>query len=174
MIIKELANEFREDIKCIPCDKEKYKTFSVPIKYVNNEYPVMLKFIDSFNFIDRLLENLVNNLSELYTCECVNNSMQHIKIEYDKYYTYTSCTTYSYNNKQKIRNLISKFSNSYQLANNNIGKFILLLKKVNMDMDGWTKFDEKELPDTIKFYSNATLSSITTKLCSCKKCMGNF
>ena len=32
LIIKELVNEFREDIHCTPCDKEKYKTFSVPIK----------------------------------------------------------------------------------------------------------------------------------------------
>ena len=37
LIIKELANEFREDIKCILCDKEKYKTFSIPIKYIDNE-----------------------------------------------------------------------------------------------------------------------------------------
>ena len=46
----------------------------------------MLKFIDSFNFMDTKLENLVNNLSELYTCDCADNSMQHIKIKYDKYY----------------------------------------------------------------------------------------
>ena len=33
----------------------------------------MLKFIDSFNFMDTKLENLVDNLSELYTCDCVDN-----------------------------------------------------------------------------------------------------
>ena len=79
MIIKGLDNEFREDIKCIPCDKEKYKTFSIPMKYVANKYPIMLKFIDRFNFVNTSLETLVNNLSELFTCNCVDNSMKHIK-----------------------------------------------------------------------------------------------
>ena len=164
MIIKELANEFREDIKCIPCDKEKYKTFSIPIKYVDNKYPVMLKFIDSFHFLSTKLESLVNNLSDLYTCKCVDNSTQHIKIEYDKYYIYTSCTTCNYNNKQKIKSLISKFSNTYQLANNDIEKFVLLLQKgeyAHEYIDDWSKFDEKELPNINKLHSNLNLSDIT-------------
>ena len=31
MIIKEIAEEFRKEIHCIPEDKEKYKSFSIPI-----------------------------------------------------------------------------------------------------------------------------------------------
>ena len=41
LIIKELANEFRSKMHCIPEDKEKYKTFSVPIMYKTvNDYEV--------------------------------------------------------------------------------------------------------------------------------------
>ena len=33
LIIQELAEEFRAEIQCIPEDKEKYKSFSIPIMY---------------------------------------------------------------------------------------------------------------------------------------------
>ena len=85
LIIKELANEFREDIHCILCDKEKYKSFSIPIKYVDNAFPFMLKFIDSNNFMTGSLESHVNNLSNSHNFNCANSSIQDIKIEYDKY-----------------------------------------------------------------------------------------
>ena len=62
LIIKELANEFRENIHCKLCDKEKYKTFSIPIKYVDNAFPLMIMFIDSNNFMMVSLESHVNNL----------------------------------------------------------------------------------------------------------------
>ena len=45
-IIKELAEEFRTEIQCIPKDKEKYKSFSIPIMYKEcNNYKM------SFNLI---------------------------------------------------------------------------------------------------------------------------
>ena len=39
LITEELAKEFRSEIHCIPEDKEKYKTFSIPIMHreVNNK-----------------------------------------------------------------------------------------------------------------------------------------
>ena len=129
LIIKELANEFRENIHCKLCDKEKYKTFSIPIKYVDNAFPFMIKFIDSNNFMMVSLESHVNNLSNLHNCNCSHSSIQDIKIEYDKYYIYTTCRTCANSTKQKIKSLIAKFPNTYQLCDNNVKKFILLLKK---------------------------------------------
>ena len=116
LIIKELANEFREDIHCIPCDKEKYKSFSIPIKYVENDYPFMLKFMDSNNFMMGSLESHVDNLSNLHSCNCSNSSNQDIKIEYDKYYIYTTCRTWANSTKQKIKSLITKFPNTYHFC----------------------------------------------------------
>ena len=130
LIIKELANELRKDIHCIPCDKEKYKTFSIPIKYVDNDYPFMLRLINSNNFMISSLESHVNNLSNLHSCNCSNSSNQDIKIGYDKYYIYTTCRTCANCTKQKIKSLIAKFPNTYQLCDNNVKKFTLLLKKV--------------------------------------------
>ena len=166
LIIKELANEFREDIHCIPCDKEKYKTFSIPIKFVNNDYPFMLKLIESNNFMIGPLESHVNNLSNLYNCSCSNSSIQDIKIEYDKYYIYVTCRKCANSAKQKIKALIAKFPNTYQLCDNNVKKFILMLKKGVYPyeyMDDWFKFDDKELPAIDKLYSNLNLNNITDK-----------
>ena len=79
---------------------------------------------------------------------------------------YTSCVTCNYNRKQKIKFLIKKFSNTYQIANNNSKKLILLLKKGVYPyeyIDNWLKFDEKELPSPDKFYSTLNLKNILTK-----------
>ena len=59
-----------------------------------------IKFIDSCRFMQDSLSNLVDNLSE------INN---HNKISYDA--------------------LVGKFYNSYQLSNNDVNKFALLLRK---------------------------------------------
>ena len=166
LFIKELANKFREDIHCIPCDKEKYKTFSILIKFVDNDYPFMLKFINSNKFMMGSLESHVNNLSNLYICNCSNSSIQDIKREYDKYYIYITCRTCANSTKQEIKALIGKFPNTYQLCDNNVKKFTLLLKKGVYPyeyMDDWFKFDDKELPAIDKLYSNLNLNNITDK-----------
>ena len=132
MIIKELANEFREDIQCIPEDKEKYKSFSIPIMYKTvNEYDILynLRFVDSNRFMMGSLNNHVNNLSELYVCNCLDKSAQKIKIKYSNKNIYTRCKSCAKRSKQSIDLLKSKFPNTYQLTRENIQKFTLLLKK---------------------------------------------
>ena len=55
LIIEELAKEFRSEIHCIHEDKEKYKTFSIPIMHreVNNKtINYNLRFIDSARFME--------------------------------------------------------------------------------------------------------------------------
>ena len=68
-IIKQLAEEFKGQFKCLGEFTEKYITFSVPIKKdKTNIYK--LKFIDSFRFMSISLSNLVDNLSEINKKEC--------------------------------------------------------------------------------------------------------
>ena len=58
LIITELAKEFRSEIYCIPEDKEKYKTFSIPIMYREVNIKTItynLRFIDSKRFMDESL-----------------------------------------------------------------------------------------------------------------------
>ena len=97
-IIKELANEFEGQFNSFGENKEKYKTFSVPIKkeikkinkdgnksVANISYKI--KLIDSARFMAGSLSNLVDNLAEgihrikCKYCDCfleyesVNNNM---------------------------------------------------------------------------------------------------
>ena len=126
----------------------------------------MIKFIDSCNFMMGSIESHVNNLSNLHNCICFDSSIQDIKLECDKYYIYRTCRTCANSTKQKIKSLIAKFPNTHQLCDNNVKKFILLLKKGVYPyeyMDDWYKFDDKELPAIDKIYSNQNLSNITEK-----------
>ena len=63
-IIKGLAEESDGDFECLDENKEKYITFSVPIKKESNEsISYIIKFIDSFRFMSTSLSTLVDNLS---------------------------------------------------------------------------------------------------------------
>ena len=85
LIITELAKEFRAEMKCIPLNTDKYMSFSIPLKKeIRNDKYVTYnsKFIDSKRFMDDSLSNLVDNLSVLYDCKCLNEKDQDIKIKY--------------------------------------------------------------------------------------------
>ena len=86
-IIKGLAEEFDGDFECLGENKEKYITFSVPIKKESNEDEAIIyriKFIDSFRFMSTSLSTLVDNLSnkiiENVKCVDCNSCLEFIKI----------------------------------------------------------------------------------------------
>ena len=130
-IIRELAREFKYYLECLGENTEKYITSSVPIKKVldqdkkddndsdndKNEkngkdkkkdkdkkniiITCRLRFCDSCRSMQDSLLNLVDDLSG------INNKVSEID-----------------NNR-----LIEKFSNTYQLCNNDLNKFALFLRK---------------------------------------------
>ena len=63
--------------------------------------------------------------------------------------------------KKKInKDLIKKFKNTYSFSNNNLNKFILLLRKGVYPyeyMDNWERFNETSLPSKESFYSNLNM-----------------
>ena len=66
--------------------------------------------------------------------------------------------------KKIIEGLIKKFSSIYQFCNNDLNKFILLLRKgvySYEDMDSWEKFDETTLPPKKEIYSELNLEGIS-------------
>ena len=60
--------------------------------------------------------------------------------------------------------LIKRLYNTYQLSDNDINKFKLLLRKGVYPyeyMDSWKRFNETELPLKDKFYSNLNLEDVS-------------
>ena len=116
------------------------------------------------------LSNLVDNLSELYVCKCLNKKEKSIKIKYKEQnntkIVCTRCKSCNTKNKQSLDLLIKKFPNTYKLCNNNINKFLLLLRKGVYPyeyMDDWDKFNEINLPSIDNFYSKLKLENIDKK-----------
>ena len=86
-IIKGLAEKLEGDFECLGGNKEKYITFSVPIKKESNEDGTIIyriKCIDSFRLISTSLSNLVDNLSEGIhndgKCGSCGSSLEYISI----------------------------------------------------------------------------------------------
>ena len=152
-IINQLA-ELKDELDCTGENIEKYITFSVPIKKEcggGKTITHKLRFIDGFRFMSASLSDLVNNMSGNF------NSI-----------VWKSCTE---NNRCKecekiIEGLIKKFSSIYQFCNNDLNKFILLLRKGVYryeDMDNWEKLDEITLPSKENFYRELNLKGISDK-----------
>ena len=170
-IIKELVKEFNGNFEYLGENTEKYITLSVPIKKnIENkdlEITYKIKFIDSYRFMASSLSKLVGNLSEgIHNNKCVNcNSyLDYIKTKNEK--LVLEC----YNCKQRYRKkfnkeLIKRFtlSHTHNFCNNDLNKFILLLRKGVYPyeyMDNWKRFNETSLPSKESFYSNLNTENI--------------
>ena len=128
-IIKYLAREFKGNFECFVENTDKYISITVPFKKGINddeEIKYRMRISDSCRFIQDSLSTLVDNLPELKNKE----------IDSDV--------------------LIKRFYNTYQLSDNDIVKFKLLLRKgvyTYECMDSWKRFNETELTSKDKFYS---------------------
>ena len=72
-----------------------------------------------------------------------------------------NCKTYY--KKKFNKDLIKKFKNTYSFCNNDINKFVLLLRKGIYPyeyMDSWERFNEISLPSKEDFYSNLNIENI--------------
>ena len=73
-----------------------------------------------------------------------------------------------YNCKQRYKKkfnkeLIKRFASTYSFCNNDLNKFILLLRKGVYPyeyMDNWERFNETSLPSKESFYSNLNMENI--------------
>ena len=99
----------------------------------DKEIKYKIRISGSCRFMQDSLSNLVDNLSELKIKEIDNNV------------------------------LIKRFYNTYQLNENDVDKFKLLLRKGVYPceyMDSWKRFNETELLSKDKFYSTLNLEDI--------------
>ena len=77
---------------------------------------------------------------------------------------YYKCKDGNNESYKSINGLNKKFPNTYQFCNEDVNKFVLLLRKVVYPfeyMDSWKKFNETSLPDKKDFYSELNKESIT-------------
>ena len=134
-IIKELVKEFEGNFDCLGENTEKYITFSVPLKKKienkNLEITYQIKFTDSFRLMSSSLSKLVDNLSEgIHNNKCADckSNIDYIKTKNEK--LILEC----YNCKKRYRkkfnkDLIKRFASTYEFCNNDLNKFVLLLRK---------------------------------------------
>ena len=141
-IIKELADKFEGKFECLRDNTEKFKTFSVPVEkevtkidkdgkenVVTTFYK--LKSIDSARFMATSLSNLVDNLTEgihKIKCKDCDCCLEYESVREDLInYKCTSCNKdYSNITDEELK---KRFKNTFKFSNNDINKFILLLRK---------------------------------------------
>ena len=174
-IIKGLAEESDGDFECLGENKEKYRTFSVPIKKESNEDDTIIyiiKFIDSFRFMSTSLSTLVDNLSnkiiENGKCASCKSYLEFIKIRKGGTLIF-ECFDYKRRFQEDIDDETLKkfkkiFRNTYNFCNKDINKFMLLFRKGIYPyeyMDGWDGFNEGKLPNKSDFYSSLNMEDIS-------------
>ena len=170
--------EFEGNFECLGENTEKYITFSVPIKKkIENkdlEITYKIKFIDSYRFMASSLSKLVDNLSEgIHNNKCFDcrSNLDYIKttagpssLERKDEKLILECHNCKQRYKKKFnKELIKRFANTYSFCNNDLNKFILLLRKGVYPyeyMDNWERFNETSLPSKESFYSNLNMEDI--------------
>ena len=121
-----------------------------------------IKFIDSFRFMATSLSKLVDNLTDnIHNDKCdkcksnlcfvtaMNKTLLFKCIDCEKEYE-----------KEFNKELLERFSNTYEFCVNDLNKFLIFLRKGVYPyeyMDGWNKFNEKVLPSKESFYSSLTM-----------------
>ena len=169
-IIKELVKEFKGSFECLGENTEKCITFSVPIKKkIENEdleITYKIKFIDSYRFMSSSLSKLSDNLSEgIHNNKCLdyNSCLDYVWITKNEKLFLKCFNCNIYYKKKFNKELIKKFKNAYSFCNNDLNKFILLLRKGVYPyeyMDSWERFNETSLPSKEDFYSNLNMEDI--------------
>ena len=169
-VIKELTCEFDGNFECLGENTEKYITFSVPIKKKidnkNIDITYKIKFIDSFRFMATSLSKLADNLTDnIHYDKCIkcNSNLCFVRAVNEK--LIFKCIDCDKEYEKEFNNeLIGRFANTYKFCDNDLDKFIMLLRKGVCPyeyIDEWVKFNEKLLPGKESFYSNLTLENIS-------------
>ena len=169
-VIKGLADDSKGEFECLGENKEKYITFSVPIKKESNERGTIIykiKFIDSFRFMSTPLSSLINNLSGGIhndgKCTNCSSSLEYIstkngKLLFKCFDCKKRCT------RKFSKKLTKRFKNTNSFCNEDINNCMLLLGKgvyPHEYMVDWDRFEEEELSDKSDFYSSFNMHDLT-------------
>ena len=118
------------------------------------------------------LSDLADNLSEINNKDCkkcmerkkIWSKCEFIGLKDNRLkYKCKECNDIS---AKSVDDLKEKFPRTYKFCNDNINKFVLLLRKgvyPNEYMDSWKKFNEISLPPKKSFYSELNFEDISDK-----------
>ena len=112
------------------------------------------------------LLKLVDNLSEgIHNNKCVDckSNLDYVRITKNEKLLLKCFNCDSYYKKKFNKDLIKKFENTYSFCNNNLNKFILLLRKSVYTyeyMDSWKRFNKASLTSKEDFYSHLNMEDI--------------
>ena len=157
--------EFDGNFECLGENTEKYITFSVPVKKEIKNKNKIIEITYKIKFMSTSLSKLVDNLSEgLHNNRCVDCKycLDYVKTKDEKLILRCFSCKKNYE-KDFNKELIKRFANTYNFCDNDLNKFILLLRKGVYPyeyMDNWERFDETSLPDKESFYSSLNLENI--------------
>ena len=131
------------------------------------EITYKIKFIDSYRFISLSLSKLVDNLPEgVHNNKCVDckSNLDYVRIIKNEKLLLKCFSCDSYYKKKFNKDLIKKFKNTYSFCNNDLNRFLLLLRKGVYPYeyaDTWERFSEISLPSKEDFYSNLNMEDIS-------------
>ena len=130
------------------------------------EITYKIKFIDSYRLMSSSLSKLVDNLSEgIHNNKCVDckSNLDYVRITKNEKLLLKCFNCDSYYKKKFNKDLIKKFKNTYSFCNNDLNKFVLLLRKGVYPYeyaDTSERFSEISLPSKEDFYSNLNMEDI--------------
>ena len=112
--------------------------------------------------LSKLVDNLTDNIHNDKCIKCKSNLCFVRAINEKLIFKCIDCEK-EYE-KEFNKELIERFANTYKFCDNDLDKFIMLLRKGVYPyeyIDEWDKFNEKVLPGKESFYSNLTLENIS-------------
>ena len=112
--------------------------------------------------LSKLVDNLTDNIHNDKCIKCKSNLCFVRAINEKLIFKCVDCEK-EYE-KEFNSELIERFANTYKFCDNDLDKFIMLLRKgvyLFEYFDEWDKFNEKVLPGKESYYSNLTLENIS-------------
>ena len=115
--------------------------------------------------LSKLVDNLTEDIHGDKYVDC-NSDLSYMKV-IDEALIFR-CFNCKKNYKKEInKELIKRFASTYKFCNNDLNKFVMLLRKGVYPyeyMDCWDKFNETSIPSKESFYSNLTMENISEKI----------